>query len=91
MREMIRGAILARPQCEIEAGQAIGMTRTRVPRGIIIPSALSKELPAYCIQVIFLLHASVIVSTITVTDIPGAGRTPGGMYCLPPTCVRCSV
>ncbi|MBO9398787.1 MULTISPECIES: ABC transporter permease [unclassified Shimia] len=80
--EMIRGAILAIPQGEIEAAQAIGMTRAKVTRRIIIPSALRRALPAYSNEVIFLLHASVIASTITITDILGAGRTLNGMYYL---------
>lgn len=78
--EMIRGAILAIPPGEIEAGEAIGMSSTKVIRRIVIPSALRKALPAYSNEVIFMLHASVIASTITITDILGAGRTLNGMY-----------
>ncbi|MEO3415241.1 ABC transporter permease subunit [Roseovarius sp. CAU 1744] len=80
--EMIRGAILAIPKGEIEAAEAIGMSSVKVTRRIIIPSALRKALPAYSNEVIFMLHASVIASTITITDILGAGRTLNGMYYL---------
>lgn len=80
--EMIRGAILAIPKGEIEAAEAIGMSPFKLTRRIIIPSALRKALPAYSNEVIFMFHASVIASTITITDILGAGRTLNGMYYL---------
>ncbi len=72
--EILRGAILSVPKGETEAGESIGMTRTRIIRRIVLPSAMRKSIPAYSNEVIFLLHASVIASTVTVTDILGAGR-----------------
>ncbi len=78
--EILRGAILSVPKGEIEAAESIGLTRARVIRRIVLPSAMRKSIPAYSNEVIFLLHASVIASTITVTDILGAGRTLNNQY-----------
>lgn len=82
MTETFRGAFLSIPTGQIEEAAAIGMSRSKLIRRIIIPSALRKALPAYSNEVIFMLHASVIASTITITDILGAGRTLNGMYYL---------
>ena len=78
--EILRGAIVSVPKGETEAAESIGLTRARVVRRIVLPSAMRKSIPAYSNEVIFLLHASVIASTITVTDILGAGRQLNNQY-----------
>ncbi len=78
--EILRGAMVSVPKGETEAAESIGMTRTRIIRRIVLPSAMRKSIPAYSNEVIFLLHASVIASTITVTDILGAGRRLNSEY-----------
>lgn len=78
--EIYRGALLNVDRGEIEAGLACGMTRRQVMWRIIVPQALRMSLPAYSNEVIFLLHASVVASTITVIDILGAGRTLNAQY-----------
>jgi arginine/ornithine transport system permease protein len=40
-------------------------------RRIILPSAFRRAIPAYSNEVIFMLHGSVIASTITLQDILG--------------------
>jgi arginine/ornithine transport system permease protein len=78
--EIYRGAIVAVDKGEIEAARATGMTQFQTITQIVIPQALRTSLPAYSNEVIFLLHASVIVSTITLVDILGAGRSLNSSY-----------
>jgi arginine/ornithine transport system permease protein len=78
--EIIRGAIEATPHGEVEAARAMGMSKTKVMRRIVLPSAFRRALPAYSNEVIFMLHGSVVASTVTVIDILGAGRTVNGKY-----------
>lgn len=51
-------------------------------RRIILPSAFRRALPAYSNEVIFMLHSSVVLSTITLQDILGVGRWLNGRYYL---------
>ena len=71
--ELFRGAIEATPAGEIEAAKACGLSyRKRLAR-IILPGAFRRALPAYSNEVIFMLHGSVVASTITLQDILGVG------------------
>ncbi|MEQ8603388.1 MAG: ABC transporter permease subunit [Marivibrio sp.] len=78
--EIFRGAIEATPWGEVEAAKAAGMAPWTRVRRIIMPSALRRALPAYGNEVIFMLHGSVVASTITVIDILGAGRVVNAKY-----------
>jgi len=80
--ELFRGAIEATPVGEIEAAKACGLSyRKRLAR-IILPGAFRRALPAYSNEVIFMLHGSVVASTITLQDILGVGRWLNGRYYL---------
>lgn len=78
--EIYRGALLSLDKGELEAASAYGMTRAQVIRLIALPQAFRLSLPAYSNEVIFLLHASVVASTITIVDILGAGRKLNSTY-----------
>ena len=80
--EFLRGAIENTAKGEIEAAKACGMSTLRMLRRIILPSALRRALPAYSNEVIFMLHSSVVLSTITLQDILGVGRWLNGRYYL---------
>ncbi len=80
--EILRGAIEATPFGEVEAAKACGMSESQAARRIIIPSALRRALPAYSNEIIFMLHGSVVASTVTIIDILGAGRTLNGKHYL---------
>jgi histidine transport system permease protein len=67
--EIFAGAIRATPYGEIEAGQAIGMSRATLYRRVILPSSLRRALPAYSNEVIFMLHSTSIAFTATVPDL----------------------
>ena len=80
--EIFRGVIEATPWGEIEAAKACGMSPALRMRRIILPSAFRRALPAYSNEVIFMLHGSVVASTVTIIDVLGAGRTLNAKYYL---------
>jgi polar amino acid transport system permease protein len=59
--EVIRGAILAIPQGQIEAARAYGMTRMQQFRSVIWPHMIRIAWPAYTNEVVFLFHATALV------------------------------
>jgi len=80
--ELLRGAIADTPTGEVEAAIATGHSYRSRLRRIILPSAFRRAIPAYSNEVIFMLHGSVIASTITLQDILGVGRWLNGRYYL---------
>lgn len=80
--EFLRGSIETTPHGEVEAAKAAGMGHITMLRRIVLPSAFRRALPAYSNEVIFMLHGSVIASTITLQDILGVGRWLNGRYYL---------
>lgn len=73
--EILRGAIQAVPPGEIEAGRALGLSPAQVYRSVILPRAVRIAIPAYGNEVILMLKASALASTITLLDLTGAART----------------
>lgn len=73
--EIIRGGILAIPRGEVEAADALGLSRAQAYRRIILPRAFRIAWPAYGNEVILLLKGSALVATITVNDLMGATRS----------------
>ena len=78
--EIILGAIVRIPKGTVEAAMAIGMSRRMMIRRIILPIAYRRSIFAYSNEAIFMLHGSVIASTITIIDILGAGRRVNSQY-----------
>lgn len=72
--EILRGAIQGVPRGEVEAGRAVGMSGVLLFRRIIMPKAFRIALPAYGNEVVFLLQATSLVSTITLLDLTGVAR-----------------
>ena len=81
--EIFRGAIEATPRGEIEAAKAYGMSWAKRMQRIILPSAFRRAIPAYSNEVIFMLHASAIASTVTIIDLLGAARDVYARYYAP--------
>ncbi|WP_372054460.1 ABC transporter permease [Tistrella mobilis] len=73
--EILRGAIQAVPRGQIEAAQALGMSRALAFRRIILPIAIRYGFPAYSNEVILMIKASALASTITILDLMGVTRT----------------
>lgn len=78
--EILRGAIVNTPRGDVEAARACGMGPLTLARRIVLPGALRRALPAYGNEVIFLLHGSVVLSTVTLQDVLGVGRWLNGRY-----------
>lgn len=81
--EILAGSLKATPHGEIEAAKAIGMSRAKLYRRILLPSALRRALPQYSNEVIMMLHTTSLASTVTLVDITGAARTIYSQYYLP--------
>ncbi len=73
--ELFRGAIQAIPKGELEAAQAMGMSRPLMIRRIVLPRAFGIALPAYGNEMVLMLKGSALASTITLLDLTGMART----------------
>jgi len=73
--EILRGAIQAVPPGEIEAARALGMSKPKALFYIILPRAARIGLPAYSNEVILMLKASALASTVTLLELTGMART----------------
>ncbi len=72
--EMFAGAIRNVPHGEVEAAEAMGMTRYIALRRIVLPSALRRAIPPLSNEVILMLQGSAIASAVTLVDLTGAAR-----------------
>ena len=81
--EILAGSLKATPHGEIEAAKAMGMSRFKLYRRILLPSALRRALPQYSNEVIMMLHTTSLASIVTLIDITGAARTVSSRYYLP--------
>ena len=81
--EILHGAMRAVPAGEIEAGRAMGMGRGLLLRRVLLPSAFRRMLPAYGNEVIFMLQATALASTVTLLDITGAAGEMNSRFYLP--------
>ncbi|MEI2301967.1 ABC transporter permease [Ensifer sp. MJa1] len=67
--EVLRGALLAVPKGELEAGRAFGMTRWTLLRRIWLPRAIRIALPTITGEVVLQLKATPLAFTVTVMDL----------------------
>lgn len=82
--EMLAGAIRNTSAGEIEAAQAMGMSRWQTLWRVVLPSALRRTLPAYSNEVIMMLHSTSLASAVpAVLDITGVARSIYSKYYLP--------
>jgi arginine/ornithine transport system permease protein len=87
MTETFRGAMLAVPRGEIEAGYAYGMTRAQVFRRVLLPQMVRHALPGFGNNWLVLLKTTALVSIIGLDDMvrkaalaAGATRQPFTFY-----------
>ena len=73
--EILRGAIQAVPPGEVEAARAPGMSKWKALFYIVLPRAARIGLPAYSNEVILMLKASALASTVTLLELTGMART----------------
>ena len=81
--EMLAGALRATSHGEIEAARSMGMSRFTLYRRVLLPSALRRSLPAYSNEVVMMLHATSLASTVTLLDITGAADRLYSTYYMP--------
>ncbi len=73
--EVFRGGILSVTHNQLEAARAIGMSPATTFRRIIWPQTVRQALPAYGNEIILMVKASSLASTVTLMDITGVART----------------
>jgi arginine/ornithine transport system permease protein len=82
--EMLAGAMRETAPGEIEAAQAMGMSRWQVLRRIVLPSALRRTLPGYSNEVVMMLHSTSLASTVpAMLDVTAAASRIYSDYYLP--------
>jgi len=69
--EIIRGGILSVPWGHYEAGRALGMSKFLLLRRIVLPVAFRQALPAYGSEIILMVKATSLASTITLMEVTG--------------------
>ncbi len=72
--EIIRGGLESVPWGEVEAGRSIGMSGFLLFRRIVFPVAIRQALPAYGNEVILMVKATSLASTITIMEMTGAAN-----------------
>jgi His/Glu/Gln/Arg/opine family amino acid ABC transporter permease subunit len=73
--EVMRGAITAVPRGQIEAAKAVGMSAVMRLRKVVFPQAVQIGLPAYSNEIILMVKASSLASTVTLLDLTGVARS----------------
>jgi arginine/ornithine transport system permease protein len=81
--EIFDGALRAPPAGEVEAARAYGLGGWRLYRRILLPSALRRALPQYSNEVVGMMHATAIVSTVTLVDVTRVARDLYANHLLP--------
>jgi len=69
--EILRGGLRAVPIGAIEAGRAAGMSPLLLFRRIIAPIALRQALPSYSNEIILMVKATALGSTVTLMEMTG--------------------
>jgi octopine/nopaline transport system permease protein len=69
--EIVRGGLQSVPAGQIEAARAFGMSGLALLRRIIAPNALRQALPAYGNEIILMVKATSLASTITLMELTG--------------------
>lgn len=72
--EIFAGALRATPSGELEAARAIGMDTAAQYRFVLIPAALRRALPQYGNEVVGVMHATAVVSAISLVDLTRVAR-----------------
>ena len=72
--EIIRGGIQSVPFGQIESARSVGMSRFLLYKRIILPIAFRQALPAYGNEIILMVKATSLVSTITLMEVTGIAR-----------------
>ena len=72
--EIVRGALLSVSRGQIEAAQALGLSRTRIARHVVFPQALLVALRPLGNELIGIIKASALAAIVTLLDLMGQTR-----------------
>ena len=72
--QIIRGGLQSVPAGQIEAARAIGMSQGRAFLRITFPIAIRQALPGYGNEIILMVKATSLASTITILEITGIAK-----------------
>jgi octopine/nopaline transport system permease protein len=75
--EILRGGMAAVPAGQIEAAKAVGMSRWLTFQRIQAPIALRQALPGYGNEIILMVKATSLASTVTLMELTGLARKLG--------------
>lgn len=81
--EIFAGAIKATPVGEVEAARSVGMSGAQVYARILLPGALRRALPQYGNEVVGMMHATALASTVTLVDLTRVARDVYANHLLP--------
>ncbi len=73
--EILRGGVLGVDRGLLEAGKALGISASKRFMHITAPIAIRLALPAYSNDVVSMLKATALASTVTLLDLTGVART----------------
>lgn len=80
--EIFAGALKATAVGEIEAARSYGLGGFKLYSRILLPGALRRALPQYSNEVVGLMHATAIASTVTLVDVTRVARDVNANYLL---------
>ncbi|KAA8997379.1 ABC transporter permease subunit [Affinibrenneria salicis] len=72
--ELLAGMMATFSRQEWIAGEAFGMSKWQIIRRLVLPATLRRGIPALNNEMVFLLHATSLASTVTLLDITGVAR-----------------
>ena len=72
--EIFAGAIRATPRGEIEAARAYGLSNWQIFWRVLWPGAWRRALPQYGNEVVMMMHATALASTITLVELLRVAR-----------------
>ena len=81
--EIFAGALRATPHGEVEAARAYGLAGFKLYTRVLLPSALRRALPQYSNEVVGMMHATAIASTVTLVDVTRVARDVYADHLLP--------
>ena len=72
--EIMRGAIQSVPNGQIQAAQALGLSRYRIARHVVLPQAMLVALRPFGNELIGMVKASALAAIVTLLDLMGQTR-----------------
>lgn len=81
--EIVAGALRATPPGELEAARSLGMSTPAIYRRILLPGALRRALPQYGNEVVMMMHATALASTVSIVELTRVARDVYSDHLLP--------